>query len=203
MNSIFTLTSPDKCEDYRPDSFYPTPWDATEAFMLAEENYLQKFDRIDEPACGEGDMAEVIRGHSHDVRATDLIYRGYGKGDVDFLNINFKPSARCLITNPPFADNDKNPLAAPFIEQAHRLRYEYIGMILKSNYWNTQNRINLFRKFKPVRIYPYSWRIDFTGKGNNHFDCIYVVWMPKVNQGYCEFCNPLERPKSLSQPTLF
>lgn len=149
MSSIFTLTSPDKCDDYREDSFYPTPWDATEAFMLAEEKYLSEFKRIDEPACGEGDMAEVIRGHGH--------YLGY----------------------------------------------EYIGMILKANYWNTSGRIPLFREFKPVRIYPYSWRIDFTGGGSNHFDCIYVAWMPNQSYGICEFCDPLERPKVLSQPSLF
>lgn len=203
MSSIFTLTSPDNCDEYREHSFYPTPWDATEAFMLAEAEWLEEFVRVDEPACGEGDMAEVIRGHRHEVRATDLIYRGYGTGEVDFLNLNFKPSARCLLTNPPFSDNDRNPLAEGFIRQAHRLGYEYIGMILKVNYWNTKGRIPLFREFKPVRVYPYSWRIDFTGGGSNHFDCIFVVWMPKVSQGYCEYCDPLERPKTLSQPSLF
>ena len=203
MSSIFTLTSPDKCEDYRPDAFYPTPWDATESFMLREDRYLEKFARVDEPACGDGAMAEIIRGHRHDVKGTDLVYRGYGTGEVDFLSPAFEPSARCLITNPPFSGNDKKPLAEPFIRQAHKLGYEYIGMILKANYWNTIGRIKLFQQFKPVRVYPYSWRIDFTGDGGNHFDCIYVVWMPKENQGYCEFCDPLERPKTLSQPSLF
>lgn len=203
MSSIFTLTSPDKCGEYRENGFYPTPWDATEAALLAEENWLAEYQRVDEPACGEGDMAEVIRGHGKTVKATDLVYRGYGVGEVDFLDFNFQPSARCLITNPPFSDNDKNPLAEPFIRQAHRLGYEYIGMILKANYWNAKTRIRLFQEFRPVRVYPYSWRIDFTGDGSNHFDCIFVVWMPKQSSGICEFCDPLERPKFLSQPTLF
>lgn len=203
MSSIFTLTTPDKCSEYRPESFYPTPWDATEAFMLAEEEWLRQFRRVDEPACGEGDMAEVIRGHGKEVRSTDLVYRGYGTGGIDFLNFNFSPSARCLLTNPPFSDNDKNPLAEGFIRQAHRLGYEYIGMILKVNYWNAKSRIPLFREYRPVRVRPYSWRIDFTGDGRNHFDCIFVVWMPPVSENRCEFCDPLERPKVLSQPTLF
>jgi hypothetical protein len=196
MSSIFTLTSPDKCEDYREHAFYPTPWDATEAFMLAEEEYLKQYNRVDEPACGDGGMSEVIRGHGKNVRSTDLIYRGYGVGETDFLDINFQKTARCLLTNPPF------PLAEDFIRHAHRLGYEYIGMILKANYWNAKTRIPLFVEHKPVRVYPYSWRIDFTGDGANHFDCIFVVWIP-AQSGNCEFCIPLERPKFLSQPTLF
>lgn len=203
MSSILTLVSPDKCDDYRPEAFYPTPWDATEAFMLAEEPWLREYDRVDEPACGEGDMAEVIRGHGKQVSATDLVYRGYGRGEVDFLNLNFQPTSKCLLTNPPFSDNEKNPLAEPFIRQAHRLGYEYIGMILKANYWNAGGRKRLFREFKPVRVRPYSWRIDFKGEGGNHFDCIFVVWMPGKGDGRCEFCEALERPKALSQPSLF
>lgn len=202
MSSIFTLTSPDNCGEYEEDGFYPTPWEATEAIMLAEEKYLLDFDQIDEPACGEGDMAEVIRSHGKEVKSTDLVYRGYGIGGINFLNLNFKRTSRGLITNPPFSDHNKNPLAEPFIEQAHRLGYEYIGMILKINYWNAVGRLPLFVKHRPVRIYPFSWRIDFTGDGNNHFDCMYTVWMPERSDNRCEFCVPLEKPKFLSQPSL-
>lgn len=203
MSSILTYTTADKCDDYRKMAFYPTPWEATEALMLAEERWLRHYDRVDEPACGDGAMAEIIRSHGKEVRATDLVYRGYGVGDQDFLSNKFKPSSKCLITNPPFSDNDKNPLAEAFIRQAHALGYDYIGMILKANYWNTKNRIALFLEHRPVRVRPFSWRIDFTGGGGNHFDCIYVAWMPDHSEGYCEFCDPLEKPKARSQLSLF
>ncbi len=203
MSSILTHTTADKCEDYREDGWYPTPWEGTEAFMLAERPWLKDYDRVDEPACGDGAMAEVIREHGITVMPTDLVYRGYGYGGIDFLAQNFERSARCLLTNPPFSDEDGNALAEGFIRQAHRLGYEYIGMILKANYFNTKNRVPLFMEHRPVRIRPFSWRLDFTGGGNNHFDCIYVAWQPLIKNDFCIFCEPLEKPKVRSQLSLF
>lgn len=190
-------------DDYKEDGFYPTPWEATQAALMAEKEWLDAYDRVDEPACGDGAMSEIIKAHGKQVQATDLVYRGYGKGEVDFLNINFPKSARCLFTNPPFSDDDGNPLAESFIRHAHYLEYEYIGMILKANFFNTKNRIALFHQHRPVRIRPYSWRIDFTGKGNNHFDCIFVTWMKGRGNGFCEFGDPLERPLTRHQLPLF
>lgn len=191
-----------KLNDYREKGFYPTPWEATEAALIAEGPWIAGYQSIDEPACGKGDMAEIMKAHGFDVVATDLVDRGYGAGGVDFLSPKFKRKSKALFTNPPFSDEDKNPLAAGFIKQAHALQYEYIAMILKANFWNTKNRIALFREFRPVRVRPFGWRIDFTGGGGNHFDCILVVWMPGTG-GSCEFCDPLEKPKARSGLRLF
>lgn len=195
VSSILVLTSPDKCDDRREDDFYPTPWEATEALMNAEEPWLRQFDEVDEPACGEGHMADVIRGHGKTVHSSDLVYRGYGRR-ADFLSKNFERKGAALISNPPFSH------AEDFIKQAYALRYEYIAMILKCNYWHTSGRLPLWHSHKPVRVYPYSWRIDFTGGGGNHFDCIAVIWIPGSTEK-CEYCDPLEKPKFLTQPTLF
>lgn len=195
MSSISVYTNLDECDDRRENDWYPTPWEATEAFLLAEENYLREYTRIDEPACGDGSMAEVIRSHGKEVYATDLIYRGYGKGEIDFLKLNEPSNARCMITNPPFVH------AEDFIKVGHNKGYEYIAMLLKANYFHAQGRIPLFRDYRPVRVYPVGWRIDFTGGGSNHFDCIWCVWMPGSNK-YTEYCSPLGKPKHLSQPSL-
>lgn len=40
-----------------------------------------------ECACGQGDMAEVFKEYGHDVIATDLINRGYGQYNIDFLKV--------------------------------------------------------------------------------------------------------------------
>lgn len=196
VSSILTLTSPDKCEDRREDDFYPTPWDATEALMIVEEAFLLGYEDVDEPACGDGAMAEVIRGHGKRVHASDLIYRGYGIGEQDFLKQDAKKNSQALITNPPFIH------AEDFIRLAHARGYQYIAMLLKANYFHAQKRIPLFREFRPVRVHPVGWRVDFTGGGSNHFDCIWVVWVP-AEQGHTEYCQPLERPEFLSQPKLF
>ena len=196
MSSVLVFGDQEKMGDRKKDDFYPTPWEATEAPLLAEKQWLDQYDEVDEPACGDGAMAEVIRSHGKTVHASDLVYRGYGEGGVDFLNLNAKPKSKVMFTNPPFNE------AESFIRLANERGYEYIGMILKVNYFNTQGRIPLFNKYRPVRVYPYSWRIDFTGDGNNHFDCNFVVWMPEF-QGKTEYCCPLEKPKVMAQPQLF
>ena len=185
----------EKMDERRSDDFYPTPWDATEALMIAEEPWLRAFDDVEEPACGEGAMAEVIARHGKTVFASDLVDRGYGTLG-DFLQTNRKKKAPALISNPPFT------LAEDFIRQAYRMEYEYIALILKANYWNTIGRVPLFRECRPARIRQYSWRIDFTGGGSNHFDCMACIWMPGSTEP-TEFCEPLQRPKFLAQPSLF
>jgi hypothetical protein len=45
-----------------------------------------------EPACGEGHIAELLDG---EVRAYDLIDRGYGVGGIDFLAHAFEYSESC------------------------------------------------------------------------------------------------------------
>lgn len=196
MSSILTLTTQDKCDERREDDFYPTPWEATEALLMAEEEWLRDIATIDEPACGEGAMCEIIVRHGKVVHGSDLIDRGFGFKQADFLNQNFVRTGDGMITNPPFVH------AEDFIRQAHRLGYRYIAMILKANYWHAGGRVPLFHEFRPVRVRPYSWRIDFTGDGRNHFDCIAVIWMPGASDK-CEYCAPLQRPKYLSQPSLF
>lgn len=40
-----------------------------------------------ECACGEGHLAKVFTAHGYDVKATDLIDRGYGEGGWTFWNV--------------------------------------------------------------------------------------------------------------------
>ncbi|MEQ1713568.1 MAG: hypothetical protein ABL908_19520 [Hyphomicrobium sp.] len=80
-----------------PFEFYPTPPQATRALLSVEE-----FDgSVWEPACGEGHISKVLVAAGHDVVSTDLILRGYGEGDVDFLRQD-RARAKHIITNPPY-----------------------------------------------------------------------------------------------------
>lgn len=51
--------------------------------------------------CGEGHIAKVLVTAGYDVVSTDLIPRGYGQGDIDFLK-GTAPRARHIVTNPPY-----------------------------------------------------------------------------------------------------
>lgn len=89
--------------------FYPTPPEATRALLSVE----QFEGSIWECACGDGAIATVLKDAGHEVVGTDLIYRGYGTGDTDFLKQR-KPLARNVVTNPPYGRG----LADAFVKHA-------------------------------------------------------------------------------------
>ncbi len=77
--------------------FYPTPPQGTRALLSVED-----FDgSIWEPACGEGHIADVLVKAGYGVVSTDLIPRGYGVGDVNFLRQTVA-RAKHIVTNPPY-----------------------------------------------------------------------------------------------------
>ena len=76
-----------------PFEFYPTPPEATRAFLAAET-----FDGdIWEPACGQGAISKVLLKSGYQVVSTDLADYGYGKPDVDFLQTKL-PRAKHIVT---------------------------------------------------------------------------------------------------------
>ena len=66
------------------DDFYPTPQYAVEE-LLKREVFKGN---IWECACGEGDISEVLKQKGYSVYSSDLIDRGYGDTNVDFLKQN-------------------------------------------------------------------------------------------------------------------
>jgi hypothetical protein len=91
--------------------FAPTPPWATRALMervlpnIRDVDFEIREQKVWEPACGEGHMAEVLREYFRFVHATDI--HDYGYGDVvDFLGPNGKTAMPMdwIITNPPFED---------------------------------------------------------------------------------------------------
>lgn len=92
--------------------FYPTPHEATRALLSVEVFHGSVW----EPACGDGAIAKVLQDDGYDVVSTDLIDRGYGTGNINFLKER-QPRARNIITNPPYGRG----LADAFVEHALNL----------------------------------------------------------------------------------
>src|SRR4051812_23450150 len=79
--------------------FYPTPAWVTEALLRRVR--LPK--GIWEPCCGDGAMAQVLGAHGHRVVGTDLVDRGYGETNRDFLAETRLPEGvTAIVTNPPY-----------------------------------------------------------------------------------------------------
>ena len=173
--------------DRSKTDFYPTPPDATEALLnfMDERGMLDPFDRIWEPACGDGAMAKVFMNNGYLTTATDLYPSDYHPGGVDFLAT--EKDCDWIITNPPFSQ------AEAFIRRALELG-KPCAFLLKSQFWHAKKRLELFRENPPTYVLPLTWRPDFLqGKksGSPTMEVLWTVWAGKrTGTMYI----PLERP---------
>ena len=127
---------------------------------LLQREVFQK--NIWEPACGEGNLSEVLKQYGHNVYSTDLIDRGYGDGVLDFLqsNIQFEGD---IITNPPFKYTNQFILKSlESVPMGGK-----VAMFLKLNHLSGKQRYReIFSKFPPYRVYVFSGRVG-CAKNNN------------------------------------
>ena len=150
------------------DDYYATPPSATKVFL--ESFGLNDCKTILEPACGEGHISKEIEKHftslgysvgtEVEIDSTDLVDRGYGKGDIDFLDLHEKFKYDCIITNPPFK------LAKEFIQKALSLSNKYVIMFAKIQLLEGIGRKELFEKSPPKYIYVFRNRINPLRNGN-------------------------------------
>ena len=116
-----------------------------------------------ECACGKGHLAQRLKDLGYEVKATDLIDRGYGETGIDFLKTTDKWNGD-IITNPPFN------LAQEFVEHAldiidTRCR---VYMFLKVLWLEGKARRELYDMQQLKTVYVYSGRVccdrdcDFT-----------------------------------------
>lgn len=146
--------------------FYPTPEIATVKFLEAE-----KFEgEIWEPACGDGAMSKVIERYGYPCKSTDLIYRGYGEGGVDFMRCTYQ--ADNIMTNPPFKHANK------FIHHALTHASKKVALLLRLNILESKGRKKLFTEFPFARLYVHSERIPFQARteASNAIAFAWYVW---------------------------
>ena len=109
-----------------------------------------------EPACGQGHISGVLQANGYKVFSSDLIYRGYGSGGVDFLKAEDCGLQMDIITNPPYK------YAAEFVNKALDVvaRGQKVAMFLKLTFLEGQNRRALFRMNPPRTVYVSSARME-------------------------------------------
>ena len=59
-------------------------------------------EKIWECSCGEGHLSKRLEELGYKVISSDLIDRGYGKGNIDFLTVSKHNLELDIITNPPY-----------------------------------------------------------------------------------------------------
>ena len=137
------------------DDYYATDPKALEIFLnRIDEDGVRLHKNIWECACGEGHLSEVLKNRGYKVWSTDLIDRGYGSGNTDFLKSI--PDSWCgdILTNPPYK------YAKEFVEKALEVTRigAYTVMFLKIQFLEGQRRRKLFKKHPPKYVYVNSVR---------------------------------------------
>jgi hypothetical protein len=151
-----------------PNDFYTTPHECTEALIAAEGNRMPM--TVWDPCCGNGDISVVLAGSGRQVISTDLVDRGFGRGDVDFLKIE-KPLAKAIVTNPPFGP------AEAILRHAVAIGVEYLVFLHKAHWLNAQARAAMIETvWCPARCWLLTWRPDFKGQGAPTMDCSWFVF---------------------------
>ena len=154
-------------KDREENDFYATDPVAMK-LLLEIENISHN---VWECACGEGHLAKVLVEKGYEVKATDLIDRGYGLGGVDFLKEKETFNGD-IITNPPYR------YAQEFIE--HALELVPIGskviMFLKVQFLEEKKRRELYDKYPPKRVWVSSSRLQCGKNGVFSGSMVAYAW---------------------------
>ncbi len=169
------------------DDFYPTEIEVFEGLFRRFPHLRGR--KIWDPCCGNGITDRVMQSHGCQVIATDLVYRGYGTGGVNFLS-EYRPRADTAITNPPFANN----FPALFVEHAMRLHLAEFWLLLKSTWQHAGSRLPLRRRHTPKWKFELAWRPDFNGKKNPVMECAWFGWSRDWTQPYT-MLDVIEKPR--------
>lgn len=148
-------TSTHTSHDRQVDDYYATHPIAAEWLLKLEP----QLDRIIEPCCGEGHLAEVFKRENKLYDAFDLIDRGYGKVK-DFFSAGYAGGVD-IVTNPPFKE------AQSCIEHALNIidNGRYACFFLKIQFLEGKARQKFFLENPPRRIWVSSSRIPCAMNG--------------------------------------
>ena len=131
-------------EEREANDYYATEPKALE--LLLDKETFSPY--VWECACGEGHLSKVLERHGYKVMSTDLIYRGYGEGGVDFLKQNQEVKfCGDIITNPPYK------YALEFVKHALEVITEghRVAMFLKIQFLEGKERRKFFDMTPPPK----------------------------------------------------
>jgi len=129
------------------DDFYATPEESTKALLAVEEIIYP----VLEPASGQGHIVKCL-DTTQPIYSTDLVFRGFGKGGVDFLTEEYADTFATVITNPPFN------LFQEFAEKALRIATKKVIMFGKLQALEGQKRATFMENSPLKTVYVFKAR---------------------------------------------
>lgn len=112
---------------------------------------VEKFDgSIYDPACGGGNIPERCIAQDYDAYGSDIVDRGYGSADCDFLITSTVHDN--ILTNPPFN------LAQRFVEHALTLTTGKVAIVQRLAFLEGKARSKFFAETPLARVWVHSSR---------------------------------------------
>tara|TARA_R110000824_G_C14833258_1_gene638121 strand:- start:20 stop:574 length:555 start_codon:yes stop_codon:yes gene_type:complete len=143
--------------DRQKDDYYATPPEATDALLSVESFKGDIF----EPCCGEGHISKRLIRHGYNVESSDLVDRGYGTPERDFL---FEREKRDnIVTNPPY---DKMSLL--MARHAQSVARYKTAFLLKITFLEGVARSEFFKQHPPSRVWVFSRRQSLLKDGQSY-----------------------------------
>lgn len=124
---------------FRKLNYFPTPPWAGRAGAELIRRVAPGARSIEEPACGQGHLAEVLGESFPAVHASDIHPFGYGRVG-DYLAEDALTGVDLTATNPPFKS------AEAFIAKALQTARLGVAMLCRSNFEETTGRYDLMRR---------------------------------------------------------
>lgn len=152
MSNSVSLITGGKSKTWQREKhdFYATPEETTRAIL----DVLALEGSILEPACGMGHISKVLKEYypENEIISTDLIYRGFGEGGIDFLTHDYGRRFDNIITNPPFK------LAKEFVEKALTIANDKVIMLMKIQFLESKGRREFLENSPLKYVYCFSER---------------------------------------------
>lgn len=143
------------------EDWYPEPPLATEALIKVERVVGSCWD----PACGMGNIVDVLSKDGQHVWGTDMVDRGYPfmMAKREFLSIDpNQPGERhpdILITNPPFQ------LAQRFVDHALKFATWKVIVLARLAFLESDARSAWFQRTPLARVWVFPWRLSMPPGG--------------------------------------
>ena len=162
--------------------YYTTDPTAVEQFVKHIEMLIGNISHsvIWEPACGCGNISEVLKKHGYKVSSTDLHDRGYGESGLDFLKTKIAFSdphfiIDTIITNPPYS------LANEFILHAMDILPNfghYFALMNLSYLTGIQRHETIYGKgyLRAIHIYPHRINCYKNNINTGHSSPVNYAW---------------------------
>lgn len=116
-----------------------------------------------DPCAGLGHLIEPFKESGYNVIASDIINRGYGVGNIDFLTEDFNSiytTPSDFIINPPYK------LLLPFVTKCIQLTVNKVAVLMPLRYLSGKERNNFYIDNPPKTVYAYIERIQLAKNGD-------------------------------------